>query len=308
MIRIKDARFNRFVFSFIAVVALAAIVVGFSDTAAAHSVLRFGGNVIVEAEERIVGDVVAVGGTIEITGEVDGDIVAIGGAISVDGTVTGDVVAIGGSTSLGETARVNGMVTAIGGTVNRNPEAIVRGEVSIISISETIQFGFRDLDFVSWRWFGFPFGILYVAGLFAMALLVLSIIPDNVHAIGQHMQTNAGRSIVIGLLSLLLLVPLTVVLVLTIVGPPLLWLGYFVAKMVGYVALVSVVGRKVTERFATDVTPIWELVAGVLIVAVLRYVPIFGALFTFIATVWTVGAVLDTKFGTNRPWLPPRQA
>lgn len=294
----------------IVIAAFALFVGGISEPVAAQdAVFRLGGNVVVPAGEWVLGDVVALGGAIEILGEVSGDVVAIGGAVTVDGTVTGDVIAVGGAVNLGDNAIVHGDVTAVGGSVNRSPEAVVRGEVAVLNIARGIRFGLGAPGFVPWPWFGFgfPFSLLYVAGLFALALVLVAVMPNNVHAVESHMETNAGRSILIGLLGVGLLVPLTVVLVLTIIGPPLLWLGFFAAKMVGYVALVSIVGRKVTERFAADVTPIWQVVAGVAIVAVLRYMPVFGVLFTAIATVWSVGAVLDTKFGTNRPWLPPRQ-
>lgn len=295
------------------VAVLAVFLIGFSQPVAAQdSVFRLGGSVVVPAGERTFGDVIAFGGAIDVLGEVSGDVVAIGGAVTIDGTVRGDVVAVGGSVTLGANASVSGDVTVVGGSVNRDPEAMVRGEVSVVSIARGFRFGFGGSGFSApgfsaWPWFGFPYSLLYVAGLFALALVVVSVMPDNVHAIEAHMEANAGRSALIGLLALVLLVPLTIVLVLTIVGPPILWLGFFAAKMVGYVALVGIVGRKVAERFTDEVAPIWQVVAGVAIVAVLRYMPVFGVLFTAVATVWSLGAVLDTKFGTNRPWLPPRR-
>lgn len=303
MVSLKLLRLRRrTVLSFVLVAtALAVFVFGSVGVAEAReSVLRLGGNVVVEVDERTVGDVVAIGGTVEVLGDVLGDVVAVGGTVSLGGTVTGDVVAVGGTVDLRATAQVDGDVTAVGGRVNRSPEAIVSGEISVISVGETFRFGFGGIgtEFFQWQ-LNFPLLLLYVAGLFAMALVVLAVIPDNVHAIEEHMESNAGRGIVIGLLTMLLLLPLTLLLVLTIVGPPLLWIGYFAAKMVGYVALVSLVGRKVAERFATDVAPVWELVVGVAVVAVLRYVPVFGALFSLVVTLWSVGAVLDTKFGTN---------
>lgn len=297
--------------TFVAVMlAAVALVVGFADTAAARdSVLRIGGSVVVPADEQAFGEVVAFGGTVEVLGEVVGDVVAVGGSVTVDGTVSGDVIAVGGTVRLGPAARVLGDVTAVGGSIDRHPGALVQGEVHTITVTDTFRFGpgWRWMSW-EWPWWSWPVTLLYVAGLFALASIILAWFPDRVHAVEQHMETNAGRSVVIGLIAVVLLIPLTLVLVLTIIGPPLLWLGYFAAKMMGYVALVSLVGRKVAERFFPDAAAVWQLVAGVLIVALLRYVPVFGGLFSLAVTVWTVGAVLDTKFGSNRPWIPPRQA
>lgn len=292
----------------VAVAVMVVFLVGISEPVAAQDALfRLGGNVVVPAGERTIGDVVALGGAIEILGEVDGDVVAIGGMVTIDGTVRGDVVAVGGSVTIGAGATVNGDVMAVGGTVQRHPEAIVLGEVNVVNFAQGIRLGLGAPGYVVWPSFGYSFSLLYVAGLFALALVVLAAMPDKVNAIESHMETNVGRSMLIGLLAIGLLVPLTLVLVLTLIGPPILWLGFFAAKMIGYVALVNIVGRKVTERFVADVTPIWQVVAGVIIVAVLRYMPMLGVLFTAVATVWSLGAVLDTKFGTNRPWLPPRR-
>lgn len=308
---VKQVRANKSVsVLLVACAMLAVVLLSVSDIAfARESEFRVGGSVVVGANERVFGDVGVVGGMVEILGEVIGEVMTIGGSVTIDGSVEGDVVAIGGTVRIGPTARVTGDVVVVAGTLDRHPDADILGETIAVTVAESLRFGVDwrwDSWFDAWRYW--PLTLLYVAGLFALAALVAAWVPDRVRAVEQHMETNAGRSIVIGLLTLLLLVPLTVVLLLTIIGPPLLWVGFFVAKMFGYVALVSLIGRTVSQRFFSEASSLWQLVAGVLIVAVLRYVPIAGGLFSFIATVWSVGAVLDTKFGSNQPWIPPRQA
>lgn len=306
---VRHHRINRFIPLLFLLAAFAVIVLAAPEAVEAReSVIRFGGGVVIRADERVNGDVVAFGGSIEMLGEVRGDVVAVGGSVTVDGIVSGDVIAVGGSVALGPNAQVGGDLTVVGGSVSRDPQAVVRGETSRVSFADGIRLGFGDFTFYNWRWFGFPFSLFTVVGLFALALVVLAVIPEKVHAIEQYMESNAGRSIMIGLLAVVLVVPLTVVLVLTIIGPVVLWLGFLAAKLVGYVALVSLVGRKVSERFSIDGASIWGVVIGVVIVAALRYTPVIGGLFSVAATLWSVGAVIDTKFGTNRPWLPPRNA
>ena len=210
----------------LAVLALAAAVLGFADDASAQaSIFRVGGSVVIRPDEHLVGDVFAVGGTVDVLGSVTGDVVGVGGAVTVDGTVTGDVVALGGSVTLGPDARVFGDVTVVGGMVTRDPQAVVHGEVTSVSVAQTIRSGVNwNIVWWTWPWRDWPLALLYVAGLFAFAALILAWIPDRVHAVERHMETNAGRSAAIGLLALLLLVPLTFVLALTIIGPPLLWI------------------------------------------------------------------------------------
>ena len=61
-------------------------------------IFRFWGNVTVEPDEFIRGDVVTLRGTILVQGEVDGDVVAVFGNVELDSTayVDGDVVSVGG--------------------------------------------------------------------------------------------------------------------------------------------------------------------------------------------------------------------
>lgn len=61
-------------------------------------IVRFLGNVVIEPNEFIRGDVVTLRGTIKVQGEVDGDVVAVFGSVELDSTafVEGDVVSVGG--------------------------------------------------------------------------------------------------------------------------------------------------------------------------------------------------------------------
>ena len=68
--------------------------------------VRFGGDVTVGRDERI-----------------EGDLVSIGGSIELDGEVTGDVVGIGGAVTLGPQAVVRGDLSVVGGSLARAPGA-----------------------------------------------------------------------------------------------------------------------------------------------------------------------------------------
>lgn len=77
-----------------------------------EDVVRFFGDVIIEEDERIDGDVVIMKGSAHLKGEVDGDIVAIFGDIKLDSTgyVRGDVVSVGGKIFRDEGSYVGGDV------------------------------------------------------------------------------------------------------------------------------------------------------------------------------------------------------
>src|ERR1019366_1705836 len=83
--------------------------------------VRSGGSVTGDADET-VSDVVVIGGTARVMGEVDGDLVVIGGAAY-----------------LGPHAEVRKDVTVIGGTLSRHPRAHVGGRVTDVGPGATLR-------------------------------------------------------------------------------------------------------------------------------------------------------------------------
>jgi len=73
-------------------------------------IFRFWGNVTIEPDEFIRGDVVTLRGKIHVQGEVDGDVVAVFGNVELDSTayVDGDVVSVGGKIYRAKGAYIDG--------------------------------------------------------------------------------------------------------------------------------------------------------------------------------------------------------
>jgi hypothetical protein len=89
--------------------------------------VQFGSSINVSEDEE-VGDLVCIGCSIRVAGTC-GDIVAIGGRIELEGHAKGDVVAVGGGVRLGENAQVGGDVVTIGGQLARSNGSEVGGEI-----------------------------------------------------------------------------------------------------------------------------------------------------------------------------------
>ena len=79
-------------------------------------------------QNESVGDVVCIGCSIYMEGSCH-DVVAIGGSIAIDGDVAGDAVAVAGSLRLNEDATVAGDAVSVGGSISRHPDAVVKGEM-----------------------------------------------------------------------------------------------------------------------------------------------------------------------------------
>lgn len=108
-------------------VTAAAVLPASARSGSGNDRVQFGSSINVSEEEQ-VGDLVCIGCSIRVAGTC-GDIVAIGGRIELEGHAKGDVVAIGGGARLGENAQVGGDVVTIGGALARAQGSEIGGEI-----------------------------------------------------------------------------------------------------------------------------------------------------------------------------------
>lgn len=300
--------------------AVAIALVGFTGSASAEerrsgSLVMFGGPVHVKADEVVEGDVVSLGNRVTVDGRVTGDAVSIGSAVEVNGEVDGDVVSLGSTVFLGENARVGGDVTSIGGSVQRSPGAVVGG--SVTSGGSPFRFDFRGITWPRfwrpWQMSGAYFGFMWLVrlvGALVLALVVVAIWPNHTAAVGAAIETRLGRATLIGLAAWLLFVPGMILLAITLIGIPLVpvWILFYVAAAAfGHAAISVVVGDRVGRLANANMTILVKVLVGALVLAALGLVPGLGAVAAIAVAIVGLGAVLDTRFGTNRPWFPPRQ-
>jgi hypothetical protein len=195
--------------------------------------VRFGGDITVGRNERL-----------------DGDVVAIGGSVDVQGDVSGDVVSIGGTLTLGPDAVIRGDAVSVGGTLNRSPGARVEGDVVEAGPGGR---GFRRGQFLPmmfgtfWSRVGSLAGTLLRIGLLMLvAQIVVAFGRGAVERIASRTGSVPVRSGLVGLLGEILFVPVlvltVVVLAISIVGIPLLVLVPFAVLLLMLVILVGFVG------------------------------------------------------------------
>src|SRR6478752_10006357 len=167
------------------------------------------------------GDQVRIGSSITVNeGEVvDGDVVAVGGSVRIDGQVRGDAVAIGGSMTLGPRADVANNVVVVGGPLRRDSGARVGGRVQTV--------GLGTMNFGDWRWGANPLGLFWgsmVGAAFALVftltrLAILCLLAALVVLFGRsymertadHAATETVKAGAIGFLSQLLFLPVLVI-------------------------------------------------------------------------------------------------
>lgn len=222
------------------------------------NVVRFGENIVVEEDEEIDGDVVAVGGNIEVRGRVHGSVVAVGGEVTVR-----------------PGALVDGDCASIGGGIRKAPGARIQGSdigMKFVPGALTWLWG-MERRVLPIRILGSVVGVL----LFALfGWLAETVAGDRLRRIGSHAQSHLWSSLFAGMAILILAVPAIVLLAVTIIGIPLALLSpvvLTVALMLGYVVMASVLGLRLVGTAGQD-RPGWMrgMIAGLLLFAALGLV------------------------------------
>lgn len=281
----------------------------------------FGGPVTLKPESNFNGDLTVLGTVdVQTSAKLDGTLVVFGDA-DVAGTVDGDVFVMGALT-LRETAYVSGDVSATG-MIDRRDGAVVDG--SVTPMSER-GFDFRR-DFpieVPAPFTGPSVAVrsrpMWVQGLWAtvkaiagvvvlglLALVVVSIWPQQTERVGRAIEEATLTSFGMGLLVYLVATIVLTILAITICLSPFALLGWLVVGvglLLGWVALGLILGKRVLASVLNQPQP-QPVTAAMLGTALLTLMmamtrifwPIHGILL-FVLVPLATGAVLLTRFGT----------
>ncbi len=280
-------------------------------TSIRSSVVNMGGSVTIAENEKVEGDVVAVGGSAHIRGYVTGNVVAVGGSVTAD------------SGSL-----IDGDAVAVGGAVRRDSDAVIRGQM--------VQAGPN----FAWVWKpdwwnrvhyngiagGGFFGGLAIWG-FVSALCVLLFkrrVEVMADALPEHPATAAGIgllgfaltpasiiSVILIEVFVIILLAITVVgiiaipavaaaMVAVVVAP----LGVLLIGMSGvFLSLGQAVAQQlrrdvVTRRLGAEMNPIWATLLGVLVICIAGVIPLIGPLVWATAIIFGYGLALMTGIGS----------
>ncbi len=174
----------------------------YTDTLA--SVTRLGGSVVVDANEFVDGDVVTLGNA-TIRGHVNGSVTATGRIrIASTGVVEGDVT--GSQVTLDQGAQVLGRVSEQHISI-----PLPTGEWPGVQRGNTAK--------------PLVVGLILLLLQLAIAAAVTYIFPDATDRFRAVYHENIFKALVVGFVFELLLLPLTIVLVITIIGIPIAFVG-----------------------------------------------------------------------------------
>lgn len=263
------------------------------------------------AENEVQDNAISFGGEIIVKGKVNENVIAFGGKIIVEGEVGEVVLGFGTEIILKSTAVIKGDVVSIGGPLDKEPGAIVEGDTTSFSLdtSEDVQ------RFLKSTLSGSLLPLLLIIKLitlfiwFILALIVAAIFPRQITFASDQIRKSFWPIFGIGFLGIIIFVSLVVfsaILCFILIGIPILLSLIFIGiiiKIFGRVVLFFLFGEILSKAFGkTKPSLLLAVILGFILVSFISFIPILGALLTFVLSIIGWGVVIRTKFGTTENW------
>jgi hypothetical protein len=261
----------------------------------------FGSNMVITSGEVICSNLTSLGGNVVIRGEVQGDVVAFGGDVVIDGTVIGNITLYGGNITVQDDAFIKGDIHLCGGHWLQGDDSHLHG--SVIDCTGSIG----QLLLGDW---GIEMRLWSLITWNALGLLLTTLLPEHVMLVRTTATHKIRRSLVLGLLSILLAPIVLAVLIALIIPVPLaiiVAIGLIAAWALGTVAI----GWHIGDYIVRTVTPqhntrLLQVLVGLTVLILAGSLPYIGWLFSIGAGLLGLGAVLLSRFGT-RLYSQPKQ-
>ncbi len=268
------------------VLALVLLVLASISYAVEKSMVKIGGNVVVEKGETVK------------------DAVAVGGSVTVNGRVEGSAVAVGGDVKVGSGGRIVKDAVSIGGTITKASGAVVGGNIVELPVMNMMALPVLGKGMMV----AFIGGIIILKimvfiGLLALAILAVALFAREIGVVSFKIERELWKSLGIGILGAIITPVLVVILAISIVGiiliPVLIFL-VVIAGLHGYIAVSQLVGKKVLQAFKKYNQPMMtEAIIGVVIFFLMFLIPLIGPAVKALAATIGFGAVIATRFGTK---------
>jgi hypothetical protein len=266
-------------------------------------------------------DIVRIGGSVTVDSDeyVRGDVVVVGGSANINGEVAGEVVVVGGSARFGPQADIGRDITVVGGGISRDAGAIIRGGINEVGFGDVAWRGQWGRH-ANWDWMNGFYPVARLTGtlvrvtlLILLTTLVLFVAKTPVEQIADRVAADPVKSWFVGFLAEMLFIPVlimaAVVLAISIIGIPLLVLlpvaivALLVVMLVGFTAVAYHIGRLLQDKvealrtrpYAATFTGILLIVSPVLLA---RLVGLTGDLGFFVWPIAAVGFLLEYSVWT----------
>lgn len=254
-----------------------------AQTRASGGIVKFGEDIHIAQGEEIAGPVVTVGGSIRANGTVRGPLVAVGGQVELgpQALVHGPAVSLGGKTLRAEGGRVEGPIVDLpGGRALGKLTALI---AYVAAASAAIYVVAKASVGIGW---------------IVLSAALVALFPKPLRQTKDHLDRQFVECGVAGLVAWPAGLVISVTLLVSIIGAPLIPL-LLTAAAAAYVWGFSAIAYLLGERLAMGrwKNPFASMAAGMLVLKLLQWVPVVQwAVFSIVAIVG-VGASILSRFG-----------
>ncbi len=230
-------------------------------------------------------------GTATINSRIDGSLVATAGELHINAPIAGDVRFSAMQISFGPNARIGGRLDYITPTEAPIPVAVIAADRVHYSAPKAGGIGEdlgQTLDESTAHFWPSAVTIavsalMTVAFLVLVAALFMAFAPEQVARLRGFAQHHVGKTLLMGVLGLATLTGLVPVSAMTLVGIPMIPFVIFAIIVVwtlGYLLGVYALAMRVSDAFHDEPTTLagklTVLAAGLIIAALLNFIPIAG--------------------------------
>ncbi len=245
-----------------------------------------GGTLELSRAGVINGNLVAGGGTLLVSGKVGKDITAGTGSLTVTGSVGGKIDVAVGQLTIGSTGTVAGPLTYWSSSDASISSGAKTGKVvHNLPTRDKEPDTIRSLDLWS-RFYWLAVTLLVGALLFVL-------LPNHTRSVIKTMETRSWASLGIGFAGLILVPIASIILLITLLGAPLAVIGivlYGVALFLAPIWTVLAIGHIVSKTLKVKDTSSFMLLAGVLVYALLGFIPVVSGIVSFVGLLLGLGA------------------
>lgn len=250
-------------------------------------------------------NIFSIGKTITVSqNETVNSILSFGSNIGIAGKVLGNVFAIGGQIVLGPSAKVDGKIFSLGTKIIKSPQAIIGGETKevfmpeiIVTLSETGSKVLFKAILVAQIFSA----LLVFLGILALGIAIGLIFPKRVGWTAAAIERDPIKAFLWGVLWIVLLLPITFLLLISIVGIPLILVQialYGIAVILGIIAVAQIIGKKLLASMKRYNQPIIaEIVWGIVILTLITFIPIVGIIIDSLLIAIAIGASWTSRLG-----------
>jgi len=266
------------------------------------------------AQGADVSDVAVVMGDVAIDGHVHGDLAVVLGDLRLgpQAVVDGDIAVVGGSATAADGAATHGEFVIVGGTLDAPTGFLPEGEHVIVGtpnvaavlraftpwLTRGLLWGRVIVPGLGWLW--------WLIGLSALLYLATAVLfPGAVATVLDTIATRPLSAFFAGLLTLLLVGPVSTILAISVVGIiviPFLFFAVVIGGLVGKAAVFTWVGRSVLPATEEEsrARAVVAIVIGLVFVTVLYMVPVVGLMTWAVTGLLGLGAASLTFFKAMR--------